>query len=161
MSLHYEWTLSLRLRSDVPEAFLEELRYHLGLSSLAGWSLTEGWIGYAREELGLDPWLNFVADVDLSHRPIIQRRITSSGSGIHRCSPAESEGARFDFADELADRHLRQGVRPSVARDVDQCHRCQRVAAIDDKRFTAAVGAKDDDSWVKLRSQLPRIDHFL
>ena len=26
---------------------------------LAGWSLTEGWIGYAREELGLDPWLNF------------------------------------------------------------------------------------------------------
>jgi hypothetical protein len=120
---------SLRLRPDVPEAFLEELRYHLGLSSLApqeptldsdgpalacpgngqelpagpvaslvrqrlhlsrpavwgvfartfvlddaiydlvqtvpqwlaGWSLTEGWIGFAREELGLNPWLNFYA----------------------------------------------------------------------------------------------------
>lgn len=128
MSLHYEWTLSLRLRPDVPDAFLEELRYHLGLSSLvprastldctgpafacgngqglpggrvvsmirqrpylnrpevwgvfvrtvvvddamyelmqivpgwlAGWSLTEGWIGFAREELGLEPWLNFYA----------------------------------------------------------------------------------------------------
>lgn len=31
MSLHYEWTLSLRLRPDVPEAFIGELRYHLGL----------------------------------------------------------------------------------------------------------------------------------
>jgi hypothetical protein len=128
MSLHYEWTLSLRLRPDVPEAFLDELRYHLGLSDLvpsaptldwdgpalagaggealpggpvatlirqqphlngpwvrgmfarvfvradamyelmqtvppwlAVWSLTEGWIGFAREELDLDPWLNFYA----------------------------------------------------------------------------------------------------
>jgi hypothetical protein len=127
MSLHYEWTLSLRLRPDVPEGFLDELRYHLGLSGaaprepmlncggpalacdrsgdqlpggfvaslvrqqpylgrppvwgvfartfvvddamddliqtvpqwLAVWSLTEGWIGFAREELALDPWLNF------------------------------------------------------------------------------------------------------
>jgi hypothetical protein len=128
MSLHYEWTLSLRLRPDVPDAFLEELRYHLGLSDvvpqsptldhdypvlaangdgdelaggpitrlvrqqpssrtavwgvyvrvfvlddamyeliqdvpswLARWSLTEGWIGFAREELNLNPWLNFYA----------------------------------------------------------------------------------------------------
>jgi hypothetical protein len=129
MSLHYELTLSLRLRPDVPEAFLAELRYHLGLSSiapqapmldwggpaltcgsgggelaggpvasiirqqpylnrpavwgvfartfilddvmyelmqivppwLASWSLTEGWIGFAREELSLNPWLNFFA----------------------------------------------------------------------------------------------------
>jgi hypothetical protein len=129
MSLHYELTLSLRLRPDVPEAFLEELRYHLGLSPLApqaptldwdgpalsygsdegelaggpvasmirqqpylnrpavwgvfartfvlddvmwelvqvvlpwlaGWSLTEGWIGFAREELGLTPWLDLFA----------------------------------------------------------------------------------------------------
>lgn len=129
VSLHYEWTLSLRLRPDVPEAFLEELRYHLGLSDLvppeptldcdgpalacagdseelpggpvarmarqqpylnrpaawgvfartfvlddamydlvqtvppwlAAWSLTEGWIGFAREELDLNPWLNFYA----------------------------------------------------------------------------------------------------
>jgi hypothetical protein len=129
VSLHYEWTLSLRLRPDVPEAFLGELRYHLGLSGLAlreptldcdgpalacerggdqlpggpvaslvrqqpyrgwpavwgvfvrtfvvddamydliqavpqwlaVWSLTEGWIGFAREEPALDPWLNFYA----------------------------------------------------------------------------------------------------
>lgn len=125
MSLHYEWTLSLRLRPDVPEAFIGELRYHLGLDDhvpaeatldypepalatggsdelaggsiaslvrqqhgsqsvtwgllartfvlddamyeliqivpqwLAPWSLTQGWVGFAREELGLDPWLNF------------------------------------------------------------------------------------------------------
>ena len=26
---------------------------------LAPWSLTQGWVGFAREELGLDPWLNF------------------------------------------------------------------------------------------------------
>lgn len=31
MSLHYEWTLSLRLRPDVPASFLDELRFHLGL----------------------------------------------------------------------------------------------------------------------------------
>lgn len=128
MSLHYEWTLSLRLRPDVPDAFVDELRFHLGLSDtapqaptldygypvlgtdgdqdelpggqiarlvrqqhgngpevcgvlvrtfilddemyqliqdvppwLARWSLTEGWIGFAREELNLDPWLNFYA----------------------------------------------------------------------------------------------------
>jgi hypothetical protein len=129
MSLHYEWTFSLRLRPDAPEAFLDELRYHLGLSDLApqaptlaweepalapgndggelaggpitsliwqqpylnrpavwgvfarvfvvddamyelvqivppwlaGWSLTEGWIGFAREELSLNPWQNFFA----------------------------------------------------------------------------------------------------
>lgn len=125
MSLHYEWTRSLRLHPDVPEAFVEELRYHLGLTDrapadatldypepalatggsdklaggsiarlvhqqhgswpatwglftrtfvlddamyeliqivpqwLAPWSLTQGWVGFAREELGLDPWLNF------------------------------------------------------------------------------------------------------
>ena len=126
MSLHYEWTLSLRLRPDVPETFLEELRYHLGLTDhapanptldypypvlaangpgdelaggpiarlvrqqhgswpatwglfsrtfvlddamvelaqivpqwLASWSLTQGWIGFAREELDLRPWLDF------------------------------------------------------------------------------------------------------
>lgn len=128
MSLHYEWMLSLRLRPDVPDAFVDELRFHLGLSDttpqaptldydypvfsidadqdelpggriarlldqqhgngpvtkgllvrtfvlddemyqliqdvpswLARWSLTEGWIGFAREELSLDPWLNFYA----------------------------------------------------------------------------------------------------
>jgi hypothetical protein len=129
MSLHYEWSLSLRLRPGAPEAFLEELRYHLGLTGLAPqeptldwdglalvsggdggelaggpaasltrqqpylnrpavwgifarafvlddamyelsqivppwlarWSLTEGWIGFAREELSLTPWLDFFA----------------------------------------------------------------------------------------------------
>jgi hypothetical protein len=126
MSLHYEWLLSLRLRPDAPEALIEELRYHLGLSDqapdtptldlpgqalvvceggdelpggplttlvrqqygpglecwsmfarilvvddamyelvqvvpqwLAGWSLTQGWVGMAREELDLNPWLHF------------------------------------------------------------------------------------------------------
>jgi hypothetical protein len=126
--MHYEWTLSLRLRPDVPDEFLGEVRYHLGLSELAPaaptlecagaalvtagdgdelaggaiarlvrqqhgsgpaawglfarvfvlddamydlvqivppwlarWSLTEGWIGFAREELDLDVWLNFYA----------------------------------------------------------------------------------------------------
>jgi hypothetical protein len=126
VSLHYEWTVSLRLRPDVPETFLEELRYHLGATDhapanptldypepalagsgpadelaggpiarlvlqqhgswpatwglfartfvlddamyeliqivpqwLAPWSLTQGWIGFAREELDLNPWLNF------------------------------------------------------------------------------------------------------
>ena len=34
MSLHYEWTLSLRLRPDTPDVFVKELRYHLGLSDL-------------------------------------------------------------------------------------------------------------------------------
>ena len=128
MSLHYEWTLSLRLRPDVPVSFLDELRFHLGLAEqlpndaeleigwpclvtepgdalpgggvrsliaqqpyanqpgslglfvrtlvlddamyelisvvpawLARWSLTQGWIGQAREELSLHPWLNFYA----------------------------------------------------------------------------------------------------
>ena len=36
----HEWTLSLRLRPDVPDAFLEELRYHLGLSAVAPQSPT-------------------------------------------------------------------------------------------------------------------------
>jgi hypothetical protein len=93
--------ISLRLRPDTPDAFVEELRYHLGLSEqapatstldwqapaltadgcedllaggptatpirqlvppwLARWSLTDGWIGFAREELDLNPWLNFYA----------------------------------------------------------------------------------------------------
>jgi len=30
--LHYEWTLSLRLRPDAPASFLDELRFHLGLA---------------------------------------------------------------------------------------------------------------------------------
>lgn len=126
VSSHYEWTLSLRLRPDVPGPFLEELRFHLGLDDhlpespeleidwpclvtqpddhlpggavrslvmqqpyanrpgslglfvrtfvlddimyelvqvvpawLAPWSLTQGWIGQARDELSLHPWLNF------------------------------------------------------------------------------------------------------
>jgi hypothetical protein len=126
VSLHYEWTLSLRLRPDAPASFLDELRFHLGLAEqlpddpeleiawpclvtepddplpgggvrslvpqrpdlnrpgslglyartfvlddamyhlmsvvpawLARWSLTQGWIGQAREELSLHPWLNF------------------------------------------------------------------------------------------------------
>jgi hypothetical protein len=28
---------------------------------LARWALTEGWIGFAREELSLDPWVSFYA----------------------------------------------------------------------------------------------------
>ncbi|WP_436533434.1 hypothetical protein [Actinoplanes sp. HUAS TT8] len=126
MSLHYEWTLSLRLRPDAPASFLDELRFYLGLTDrppkeseleldgsclvaepddrlpgggvrsliaqapypnrpgslglflrtmilddamyelitvvpnwLARWSLTQGWIGQAREELSLHPWLTF------------------------------------------------------------------------------------------------------
>lgn len=126
MSLHYEWLLSLNLRPDAPDTFVEELRYHLGLSDslpgpptldfagqalapydgsdelagggitrlvrrqrgnspetwgvfvrllvlddamyelvqvvpqwLAQWSLTQGWVGMAREELDLNLWLNF------------------------------------------------------------------------------------------------------
>ena len=30
-------------------------------SWLAPWSLAQGWIGFAREELALNPWLNFYA----------------------------------------------------------------------------------------------------
>ena len=111
MSLHYEWTLSLRFRLDVPEDFLEELRADFGIGSaldgdgselpggpaaslmrqqmsadtwlwglfvrrmvvddamyelilteperLAQWSATQGWIGFAREEMDLHTWLNF------------------------------------------------------------------------------------------------------
>jgi len=113
MSLHYEWTLSLRFRVDVPEAFLEELRADFGIGPgaapdgdgselpggpvanlvrqqltastwlwglyvrtlvldeamyelmltvpprLARWSATQGWAGFAREELSLHPWLSF------------------------------------------------------------------------------------------------------
>ncbi len=129
MSLHYEWTLSLRLRPDTPATFLAEVRYHLGLTDqppehpeldadwpclasdpvddrlagggvvslveqrpylnlpasyglhvrtyvlddvmydliqtvppwLARHSLTQGWIGFAREELALHPRLHFYA----------------------------------------------------------------------------------------------------
>ncbi len=113
MSLHYEWTLSLRFRADVPEAFLEDVRSNFGIGPglasdgdgpelsggpvtrlvrqqlsadtwrwglyvrmmvlddamyeliqsepprLARWSATQGWIGFAREELSLHPWLHF------------------------------------------------------------------------------------------------------
>jgi hypothetical protein len=113
MSLHYEWTVSLRFRRDVPEAFLEDLRSDFGIGPgfapdgdgselpggpvtrlvrqqlsadtwlwglylrvmvlddamyeliqtepprLARWSATQGWIGFAREEMSLHPWLNF------------------------------------------------------------------------------------------------------
>ena len=126
MSLHYEWILSIRLRLDTPESFLDELRFHLGMTDqcpaepslecdwpcllpdqdaalpggairslvhqqpyldhpgplglyvrtfllddglyeliqtvpawLAPWSLTQGWIGHAREEFDLYPWLYF------------------------------------------------------------------------------------------------------
>jgi hypothetical protein len=125
VSLHFEWTLSMWLRADAPEAFLAELRFHLGDGSarasgelpydypvfapgvgdalpggpvasltrqsrcvnrpamtglfirafitddtmydliqtvppwLARWSATQGWIGFAREGLELDPWLHF------------------------------------------------------------------------------------------------------
>lgn len=113
MSQHYEWTLSLRLRRDVPEEFVESLRSDWGIGlqpigddggealpggpvarlvrqqlsestwlwgfylrvmilddvfydmiqteppRLARWSATQGWIGFAREELSLHPWLNF------------------------------------------------------------------------------------------------------
>ncbi|GAA3220695.1 hypothetical protein ACFO1B_17140 [Dactylosporangium siamense] len=34
MSLHYEWTLRLRLRPDTPSSVLAELRFHLGLTDL-------------------------------------------------------------------------------------------------------------------------------
>jgi hypothetical protein len=111
VSLHFEWTLSLWLRRDVPEEFIGALRadYRIGVLShsdgswlpggpvanlvrqpfsadkwlwglhlrmmvlddemyeliqtepprLARWSATQGWIGFAREELALHPWLNF------------------------------------------------------------------------------------------------------
>ena len=110
MSLHYEWTLSMRFRQAVPEAFLEDLRSNFGIGTsdgdgselpggpvaslirqqlsadtwlwglyvrtmllddamyellqtvpprLAEWSATQGWIGFAREEISLHPWLNF------------------------------------------------------------------------------------------------------
>ncbi len=113
MSLHYEWTLSLRFRRDVPESFLDELRSDFGIGRrllphedgselpggtvtnlvrqqlsadtwlwglfvrilvlddemyeliqtvpprLARWSETQGWIGFAREEMSLGVWLNF------------------------------------------------------------------------------------------------------
>jgi hypothetical protein len=32
VSVHYEWVLSLRLRPDVPEPVLAELRFHAGLA---------------------------------------------------------------------------------------------------------------------------------
>jgi hypothetical protein len=48
MSLHYEWSLSLRLRPDVPEAFLRELRYHLGLTAVAPQAPTLDWDGGVR-----------------------------------------------------------------------------------------------------------------
>ena len=43
MSLHFEWSLSLRLRPDVPEEFLDELRYHLGLTAVAPQAPTLDW----------------------------------------------------------------------------------------------------------------------
>ena len=119
LSLHFDWTLSLRLRPDVPAACLTELRFQLGLGDarpsthrlpydfpslvgsdllpggsvrslsqdhrgswgvflrtcllddgfyglvdtvpiwLAPQSQTQGWIGWAREELDLHPALHF------------------------------------------------------------------------------------------------------
>src|SRR3954468_8115666 len=41
---------------------LDDAMYELMLvvpAWLARWSLTQGWIGQAREELSLHPWLNF------------------------------------------------------------------------------------------------------
>jgi hypothetical protein len=43
MSMHFEWTPSLRLRSEAPPVFLDELRYHLGMSSLAPREPTLRW----------------------------------------------------------------------------------------------------------------------
>ena len=126
VSLHYELVLSLWLRPDTPAEYVDELRYHLGMTDespgaleladrvfagggddyltggiiatlklaqpfanrpaawglhvrtfvlddsmyelltvvppwLARWSATQGWIGFAREEMSLDIWLNFDA----------------------------------------------------------------------------------------------------
>ena len=68
MSLHYEWTLQLRLRPDTPATFLAELRFHLGLTDevperpeLAGWpcllpvpddTVPGGWARSLAEEPG-------------------------------------------------------------------------------------------------------------
>jgi hypothetical protein len=148
MSLHYEWTLSLRLRADTPEPFLDELRFHLGLTDqrpaepslefdwpcllpdqdaalpggavrslvplqpylnhpgslglyvrtfvlddgmyelmqcvpawLAPWSLTQGWIGHAREEFDLHPWLYFYVQGGHAYAAEPGKKIKPLGDG--------------------------------------------------------------------------------
>ncbi|MEY9928603.1 hypothetical protein ABH926_003242 [Catenulispora sp. GP43] len=51
LSLHYEWMLSLRLPPDVPDAFVDELRFHLGLSGSAPRTPT---LDYGYPVLGVD-----------------------------------------------------------------------------------------------------------
>ncbi|HEX3966272.1 MAG TPA: hypothetical protein VHZ03_58115 [Trebonia sp.] len=63
MSLHYEWTLSLRFRRDVPETFLEDLRSAFAIgtgfaldgdgSELPGGPVTS----LVRQQLSADTWL--------------------------------------------------------------------------------------------------------
>jgi hypothetical protein len=53
VSLHHEWTLSLRLRPDTPGSFLDELRFHLGLTDHAPE------VPELEYDLSLHPWLNF------------------------------------------------------------------------------------------------------
>jgi hypothetical protein len=56
---------------------------------LARWSATQGWIGFAREELSLDPWLNFYA----------------SGGHAYAASPGESPQPLDDKAPPFIARH--------------------------------------------------------
>jgi hypothetical protein len=62
VSLHYEWTLSLRFRRDVPEPFLDELRSDFGIGApLPGYhgaDLPGGPVAsLTRQQLSASTWL--------------------------------------------------------------------------------------------------------
>jgi hypothetical protein len=92
MSLHYEWSLSLRLRPDAPEAFLEELRYHLGLTGLAPQEPTLDWDGPAlvsggAGELAGGPAASLTRQQPHLNRPEIRGDVTVLGAGLNQEAP--------------------------------------------------------------------------
>lgn len=178
MSMHFEWLLTLRLRPDVPEAFVDELRFHLGLSDtappiptlehdypvlsagsdrdelpgglitrlvrqrhgngpeawgllvrtfvlddamyhliqdvpswLARWSLTEGWIGFAREELSLEPWANFYAAGGHAYAPAPGERPQPLSKPAPPFAPTQTTESRPRAGDRPQD--LRPRIRPA------------------------------------------------
>jgi hypothetical protein len=102
MSLHYEWMLSLWLRPDTPADYLDELRYHLGMTDETPGALELGDLGVLSG--GGDDYLpgGTVATLKLAqpytNRPaawglhvrtfVLDTRCTNCSPSCHRGSPA-------------------------------------------------------------------------
>jgi hypothetical protein len=82
------------------------------------WSATDGWIGFAREELALDPWLNFYASNGYAY-------IAAPGD---RPNPAQHEAPPSPQCRPFADIHRPNFAwplrcRPVLTAAVDGCDR--------------------------------------